>query len=289
MSINKILRYAGTISRTKSLETLGISPILVDSLKLGLYQVNYIVHESKDIILTKHSFDVKGFISSHVNDIICRLNSELLNILMTHTNNIEDVVFYHNIVHECVVQHCPQIQNIVCSSNALKEQSEKINPQYRMSSVITPYINEIIYRNYSEDRRNKCLSIQNSPAPLSYKSELIDSINIEMPFVEIFNQYEACVITGSEANTEWPLAAMLCGCIPILVKDGGDYNESIFRNGETCFVVESTEELLDSINLIVTNAKLARNIRKNISEIVSLFNNKEKFLDSWTSVIKEIK
>lgn len=109
-----------------------------------------------------------------------------------------------------------------------------------------------------------------------------------MPLVKIFNQYEAYLTTSEEANTEWPLAAMLCGCIPVLAKKESDYNESIFRNGETCFVAESTEELLDSINLIIMNTKLANNIRKNISEIVSLFNNKEKFLDDWESVIKEI-
>jgi hypothetical protein len=290
MSVSKIIRNAGKISGTRHLDTMGINPVLVKSFEELEWQVSLVYAKPTDIAMASNC-DVNGI--NHLaidSDLVCQLSKDILEILNQQTSHlIEDVVFYHNNIYDCVVNNIPH-SNIVCSSQALKEQSETINQIYKHSRVIVPYISENLYKDYSTDRKKKCVSIKNTPVCFEYKSELIDLVKINMPLVDIFNQYEIYITNDIEANTEWPLAAMLCGCIPILIKnDNNHYNESIFRNGETCFVVESKEELLDSINLVIMNEKLTKNMRRNISEIVALFNNKEHFLDSWTSVIKEIK
>lgn len=166
------------------------------------------------------------------------------------------------------------------------------------SEVITPYVNEKTFFNKKEDRTKNCYCIFSSAyfgqeswnEIHSHKNDMVDKINAgkyngSKNINDLLNEYKITVSYRTDPCSYENFAAMICGCVPVLVNPITPYNESIFRNGDTCFVANSTEEANDIIETLINNKSLLNTISENIQEIMKIVNIKEKFVDKWNTVI----
>lgn len=196
------------------------------------------------------------------------------------------------------IHHHVNFAPLVKGVNIFNSEEARSKLKNHNSEVIIPYINEKTFFNKKEARVKNCYSIFSAAcfgqeswnAIHSHQNEMIDKINAghyngSKNINDLLNDYKITVSYRTDPCSYENFAAMICGCVPVLVNPITPYNESIFRNGDTCFVANSTEEADDIIETLINNKSLLNTISENIQEIMKLVNIKEKFVDKWNTVI----
>lgn len=137
--------------------------------------------------------------------------------------------------------------------------------------VIRHYVDTNVFYDKKQDRELKTLNVE--------------MINETKNLQEDFNKYTTYIQEHSIANAV-PLHAMACGCIPILVNTDDLYNPSILRSGDNCMVVDSTEEALDTAEMLNNNKKVVEAMKEDIKDSFGLFNVLEETKQKWEDLLQ---
>ena len=148
---------------------------------------------------------------------------------------------------------------------------DSLHYPFKKTTVIRHYVDTNVFYDKKQDRQLKTLS-----GEMANKTKSLQ---------EDFNKYTTYIQEYNITNA-FPLHAMACGCIPILVNTDDLYNPSILRSGDNCMVVDSAEEALDTAEMLNNNKKIVETMKKDIKDSFGVFNILEDTKQKWEDLLQ---